>query len=366
LLSIHILNVGHGDSIVIEHESEGKKSFGVVDSNAAVDEIPRALEKLTKLGADRLSFVALTHPHADHYGGLEKVLENFSGRINAFFTFPIEKQRDRLKKLAQKYQLAAQGTDSETVKGRALQFISFITHVSKSGKIWEAPTGLLGYLTVHGFSDLTIQHALPPSRVKGRYYNSIDKGVLSLEDESDNALSTALLLHYKGNTILLGGDGTEENWLHQAQRLRTQHPSMRANVVKLPHHGAKKDCSDSVLDSIFSAPNESIERIAIISANGKSHPSAQVLKSLHSRGIKPYCTTLSKHCGAKSISQLHPLGNADPALSRFLSSVASEDRRFPGSPCQGDITVLIDDNGRLSIKRQFENLCAYRNEYDHI
>jgi metal-dependent hydrolase (beta-lactamase superfamily II) len=65
MLKVHVLNVEHGDSIIVEFNG----SFGLIDSNRCGQRIP-ALEKLQALGAERLRFVALTHPHHDHYRGI--------------------------------------------------------------------------------------------------------------------------------------------------------------------------------------------------------------------------------------------------------------------------------------------------------
>lgn len=86
MLRIHVLNVGHGDSIVLEHEDNGARSFGVIDSNGVLGQDPPALVKLRALGAKRLSFVALTHPHADHFVGLHRILKEFDGEVGRIYT----------------------------------------------------------------------------------------------------------------------------------------------------------------------------------------------------------------------------------------------------------------------------------------
>lgn len=359
LLSVHILNVGHGDSIVLEHDHAGQKSFAVVDSNAKYGVTPRALQKLEELGAQSLSFVALTHPHADHYGGLEAILEQYQGRVGAIFTFPVDRSRERLEKLVSKYAESAKNSGSETVQSRAIQFIKFLK-LAKEHPVWDAPTGLLGIVGVDGFDGLQVKQVLPPSRVKGRYFSEIDSGRLRAEDDSENELTLALVLEYKGHTILLGGDGTKANWAYQAARLGK---GFGATVAKLPHHGSGIDCDSEVVDRIFE--NVDGEKIALISANGRTHPSKAVLTDLHKKGIRPYCTNLSKHCGGGKVAQMPPVTTLQPALGRFIASVADGDGSTIRKPCQGDVSVVIDDDG-VRVRRQFENLCPYRNEYQAI
>jgi glyoxylase-like metal-dependent hydrolase (beta-lactamase superfamily II) len=50
--------------------------------------LARALHKLRDLGATALSFVCLTHPHADHYRGFKDIIAAYNGKIGNFFLFP--------------------------------------------------------------------------------------------------------------------------------------------------------------------------------------------------------------------------------------------------------------------------------------
>jgi beta-lactamase superfamily II metal-dependent hydrolase len=90
MLTIHVLNVGHGSSIVVEHSSaqSREKFYGVIDSNCRANRVCPALSKLQELGAERISFLALTHPHKDHFAGMFDVITAYQDRIDAFFCFP--------------------------------------------------------------------------------------------------------------------------------------------------------------------------------------------------------------------------------------------------------------------------------------
>lgn len=61
-LSLHILNVGDGDSLIIElpkEKNEINRSHIVVDCYLA----KKTIEYLDKLGAKNLKLVVATHPH---------------------------------------------------------------------------------------------------------------------------------------------------------------------------------------------------------------------------------------------------------------------------------------------------------------
>ena len=90
-LRIHVVNVGHGDSILVElPDCDGKVRFGLVDAGGEDSEVKLKTRsyigaflgwRLEKGGEDvkpedyLFEFVCLSHPHSDHYYGLLPVLE---------------------------------------------------------------------------------------------------------------------------------------------------------------------------------------------------------------------------------------------------------------------------------------------------
>lgn len=70
--AVHIIDVGQGDSILLQ---SGKY-------NALIDAGPNSAEQelvyyLESLGIEKLDLMVLTHPHEDHIGGADLVLESF-------------------------------------------------------------------------------------------------------------------------------------------------------------------------------------------------------------------------------------------------------------------------------------------------
>lgn len=97
LLRIHVVNVGHGDSILVEFPDEvanGRRPrFGLVDAGGEDANVrTKTLDYLLSFLEYRLEgspssssnaadyafeFICLTHPHADHLHGMMPVLEHF-------------------------------------------------------------------------------------------------------------------------------------------------------------------------------------------------------------------------------------------------------------------------------------------------
>ena len=74
-LTIHFIDVGQGDAILIQ--TPGNNTM-LIDGGE-VDAGPRLVAYLAAFGVDSVDVVVATHPHADHIGGLISVLSPESG-----------------------------------------------------------------------------------------------------------------------------------------------------------------------------------------------------------------------------------------------------------------------------------------------
>lgn len=369
MLRFHVLNVGQGDSIVIEHDDGSERSFGVIDSNCAAGETPKALEKLEELGADRLSFVCLTHPHRDHYRGLSQILNRYEGNIDQFLMFPAgEFIGANTKQLATKYRKIAKTQDDQSITMDSLEFVRILMFAHKNSEILEC-TGPYNNIALQGFSGTQLHGILPLPMFKGSYLERIrDDDPSIFENEKENDLSLALQFHYKGVSVLFGGDATHKNWsrrlaLQKTRDLKTVH----SIAVKLPHHGSELDCTKDMLDVAYSDDDFSEEgapnRYAFISANGAKHPHESVLQELQKRGIKPYCTNLHKSCGA-NVHHLLDTAGVVPLLGKYINQMSMDGPQK--EVCQGNIIFTIEDNGDHHIDRETRVPCDLRGELDDL
>jgi beta-lactamase superfamily II metal-dependent hydrolase len=367
LLRIHILNVDHGDSIILEYESLAGKVFGLIDSNVPNNVTsPPALTKLQALGATRLSFVALTHPHFDHYHGLLDVLEYYDGKVDNFISYPLGKDfAERRKKLQATYKKVVKNTDSDYLKNASIEFFKLLKHVKESIKIanWEEYNGPENSLLAKGFNGVEMKVILPHPKAKGDYFELLDSEDEDVVNSPDlNKLSLAFNIRYAGIDIVLGGDGTGSSWNFHKNVFARAEQTLNGDFVKLPHHGSKKDCNEKVLRYLFRDKKEG--KIAFISANGRSHPDEEVILNIEKHGILPYCTNLTDICRA-NIKKI----NFSDKLNPELNSVINWFENYNGEavqPCQGNIELTITDDGAFNIKTEFDHPCIFRGDYDFL
>lgn len=366
MLTIYVLNVGHGDSIVLRYESDDGISFAVIDSNADDVADPPALRKLRSLDAQRLSFVALTHPHSDHYRGLPAIFDAYRGLISAFYSFPLQAEKpERLKKLCEIYKKVHDGTDSPTIRTSVTEYVRLVHSVRKQlPRDWFECTGPRSEIFPVGFRHVEMHAILPPAKVKGAYFQQLEMGCYDVgtDREKENDLSLAFSLTYAGHTVILGGDGSRSNWLDHRRHFQRKGRELAASVVKLPHHGSRQDSSRAVLDHLFASSGQ---RIACISANGRSHPHSEIYKDIERRGVLPYCTNLATECGATT-RKLATIGELEPALRRFVNVAVEPDMENFIQPCQGDIEVTISASGNITVTPQYAHPCPYRGDLDFL
>ncbi|MDX5333502.1 MAG: hypothetical protein LPK58_05595 [Gammaproteobacteria bacterium] len=367
MLKIWVLQAGRGDSIVIEYHGHEGAVFGVVDSNHTGTGDPPALRKLRELGAQRLSFVALTHPHNDHYTGLSNIMAAYEGAIDSFYSFPILNYITnpvRLRKLSRTYTSFVESTESPTAKKRAHEFIEILVRAKEQIGLpnWEEPVGVKNQIMPAGFDGVLLEVLLPPASAKGRYFQMIENGDTGIVDGNPNLnhLSLAFRLSYAGKSVVLGGDGTFENWIDQNRKWKRGSVRVDATAVKLPHHGSGIDSQESVLRNLYSAEQP---RFGVISANGTSHPHSDTLKALEQLGVEPYCTNLAKQCG-NSLRSLVPYAGLDPTFRRLLNSLGEDPSEHVQQPCQGDILIRIDPNGVVDVEPEYKHPCPYRDVAD--
>ena len=245
-LAIYFVDIGSkGDAILIQTPA-GKNI--VIDTGYEALRMKRFLEGLEVKTIDLL---VNSHPHADHIGGAAPVIRGFD--VKEIWDSGLEYSNGHYEMML-----------SEALKKQEAGLLTF--RVVRAGDLKEIEPGLT----------LRVVHPVDP-----------------LPEEANNA-SVVVLLQYKEFRVLFTGDieadrigydgktflpGAEEQILARGEDIRAQ-------VLKLPHHGSRY----STHDAFLAAVNPEVA-IALAGKNNEyGHPHGDTLQKLVKAGITPYWT----------------------------------------------------------------------------
>lgn len=231
LLSVHFINVGEGDAILVVQGDYAMLVDGGSPEMGAV-----IVSYIRNHNIEQLNYVIATHPFADHIGGLPDILRQFS----------------------------TQNILLPMVYHDTPAYNSFLVAVENSGADVAVP--FAGHTFSLGDAVITI---LSPSG----------------EDEWDNRANYSIVMRIEFGltSFLLMGDAMREvegNLLDSVAMLSS-------DVLKVARHGASSATTSSFLDAV----NPSI---AIISAGeDNSFLSQEVLRRLGNMGVHIFRTDLN-------------------------------------------------------------------------
>lgn len=229
ILEVHFIDVGQGDSILVEADDTTMLIDAGENNKGSV-----VLDYLKSQNITRLDYVIGTHPHSDHIGGLDTVIDSY----------PVGK------------------VILPDVTHTTDTFEAVLDAIDRKGlTITKAAAGSEYQL---GPASFTI---LAPN--SGSY------------DEL-NDYSIVIRLDYSDTSFLLTGDAgslSEEEMLAGGYNLA-------ADVIKLGHHGSAYSSTENFLDAVKPS-------YAVVSAgadNEYGHPHPDTLSKIKVRGIRLYRT----------------------------------------------------------------------------
>lgn len=230
-LAIHFLNVGQGDSGLIQLPTGETILIDSGDTGAPT------LSLLKQLGVGSLDLVIATHPHADHIGEMRDIMREFEVKEfwDSGFPHPTRTYREML----------------QEVRGRNLNF--------KKARRGDRKT----------IGDVSIEVLHP--------------GPAFPNDENPNDASVIVRLTYGGKRFLFTGDaevpegaGKSSAW---KETLDQQRENLRADLLKLAHHGSSNGTTREILDAV----RPSIVIISCAAGNDYHHPHPRVMRLLRDR-----------------------------------------------------------------------------------
>lgn len=229
-MKIHYIDVGQGDSELIQ--VDGKNIL--IDAGTSDK---KALNYLKSIGITTLDYVIATHPHEDHIGSMDDVINTFN--VGTFYSPKVT-------------------TTTKTYENmiNALKTKNLKLTVPKVGD----------QLTI-GNATLTF---LAPNSEK---YEDL------------NNYSIVCKLKYGNNSFLFDGDAES---VSESEILQKQ-LDIQADVIKIGHHGSDSSTSQAFLDKVN-------PKYAIISCgkdNDYGHPHQTTLDKLNAKNINVFRTDLN-------------------------------------------------------------------------
>jgi competence protein ComEC len=236
-LRVTFLDVGQGDAALIDLPN-GRAMLIDAGGNPGGGPDPGSSVLVPLLRARRRSVIdiaVLTHPHPDHYGGLGAVLQQIG--------------------IAELWDNGQAETEAE-LQAPSLEASRLLAAARARGALVRAPAALCGHPRNDGGARIQVLAPCP------RY----DAGY----DANDNSL--VLRIDYGRRRLLFAGDAEA----HGESVLLEHASELRADVLKVAHHGSRSSSSAAFLAAV--AP-----KLAIISAgtgNRFGHPHAEALQRL--------------------------------------------------------------------------------------
>lgn len=234
-VSVTFLDVGQGDAVLIAQDGE----YCLIDAGPAETADDLAI-LLTRMGVAELRLLVLTHPHADHAGGMARVLESCTVR-----------------------ELLLPPDDADTGTLRQL-------HTLAEERRTAVCTAETGQTRTIGQGVLTVLQA---------------DFVADEGNENSRENNASLCLRYTAGDFVFLDTGDAEAPAEQAL-LDTYGSGLRATLFKAGHHGSSTSNSEAFLRSI--APQA--VAISCGAGNEYGHPHIEVLDRLDALAI-PYVRT---------------------------------------------------------------------------
>lgn len=230
--SVHFIDVGQGSSTLLKSENSGilidagEREYG-----------SRVVDYLKSNGIEKLDYVVATHPHTDHIGGLQAVLE----------AFPVD--NIIMPKLSSENTPTTKTYESllETIINKKIKVIP-----AKFGKEYT-----VGKITLEIFGPI--------------------------EQSGDlNNMSVICKASVNSTTVLLSGDAEKK----EMKSVMNKNPDLSCDVMLMGHHGSRSSLEKSYLRSADPG-------IGIISCgldNSYGHPHEETIKYLENNNIKFFRT----------------------------------------------------------------------------
>lgn len=231
LFAVHFIDVGQGDATLIA-SPDGRHML--IDCGPT-DSAPYLIKYLTDAGVDCLDYLIITHPHEDHYGGAERVIETFP--VENFVILADHAETYPYDRLVYMLEHADSGADTSIIKARRDDEFDF--------------------------ADCANFRILSPEKA-------------DFDDANESSL--ALKLVFGGTSFLFTGDAEKASERAMAARGY----NLRADVFSAGHHGSSTSNTRGFIEAV--SPEFAV--ISCAADNSYGHPHRETLKTFEEFGVR--------------------------------------------------------------------------------
>lgn len=268
-------------------------------------------------GTNHVNVVVNTHPHKDHVGGLQKVIEQCEvnylvmhrpwehsgladyfddGRVtNRGIKHCIQENLTPVMQLAQ----AARGKNVTLCECFAPSIWNALSGVNV---FVLGPTKDYYHYLLPDFTSTPTDANIAGNRVEFKDYNVPDQDCPLMDDgetSAENNSSTILAFQLpKGEVVLLTGDAGIPALTKAVREAVRQQLHIKSKIVflQMPHHGSIQNLGPFVLDGILGNPEEAFARNTAVAYASVcrypkvGHPAKHVTNALHARNCNCFAT----------------------------------------------------------------------------
>ena len=234
-LAIHVLDIGQGDATLLS--KDGK--WVLIDSGD-VDHRPQMKEYLKQYGVSTVSKVIVTHPHADHMGGMLAVFQ--TAEIEDIYD-------DGVPTTTNTYR-----TYLKNIKAKNIRY-----HKVGAGD------------TIPLFDGVNFEVLAPVKTIKN------ERGEADLNNNS-----VVGRLVYGNFAMMFTGDAEAE----EEKTILNAGAAVKSDILKVGHHGSRTSSSAAFVKAV--APKIGI--ISLGAGNSYGHPHAKTLKTLEKHKVEIFRT----------------------------------------------------------------------------
>lgn len=230
-LTVHYIDVGQGDAVLMEYKDDGKDYKVMIDSGDWNND--SAVKYLEELGVKDIDLFVGSHPHSDHIGQMDKIINEFNVE-EAWMTGD--------EATSQNYERVLDAIDENNVE----------YNEPRAGEEYD-----IGSLHIDIVS---------PKTINGELNND----------------SIVMKATYGETTFLFTGDveaKAEQDMVNRGE-------DIKADILKVGHHGSDTSSTQEFIDKV----DAEVGIISVGKDNKYKHPMASVVNRLEDKGMDVYAT----------------------------------------------------------------------------